>query len=205
MEETLERRLKAFKQELLNNITAMCEANSAALTALTRRLAPIPAMVQSLTERTNSIPDIPIGSMIALANVGGNRSCWLECNGANFSASRYPKLHALLQSSTLPDLGGRFLLGRSFQHPVGSVGGADKHTLTEEEMPSHTHAATAGGDFMHLRAQNGNQLSGDRSIIFSSQNDNYTNTQHTTAATGAGLPHSNMPPYRTVVYYIRAC
>ena len=38
-----------------------------------------------------------------------------------------------------PDLRGRFILGASDGHAVGSTGGEENHTLNVNEMPSHTH------------------------------------------------------------------
>lgn len=37
-----------------------------------------------------------------------------------------------------PDLRGRFILGASDSHAVGSTGGEENHTLTIEELPSRT-------------------------------------------------------------------
>ena len=48
----------------------------------------------------------------------------------------------------IPDLGGKFLMGRDAINPVdstyttiGSTGGANSHQITEDEMPRHTHSA----------------------------------------------------------------
>lgn len=38
-----------------------------------------------------------------------------------------------------PDLQGKFILGSSTDHTVGSTGGEETHALTTNEMPSHNH------------------------------------------------------------------
>ena len=46
---------------------------------------------------------------------------------------------ATLFGGTWQELSGRFLLGRSSDHAAGTTGGSEAHTLTVNEMPSHTH------------------------------------------------------------------
>ena len=79
--------------------------------------------------------------------------------------------------------------GRSFT--AGSTGGEYTHTLTINEMPSHTHTVTDRyfkrneGD--QLGATHGDELLGN------------TYTTNTTSAAGGGQAHNNMQPY-VVVY-----
>ena len=82
--------------------------------------------------------------------------------------------------------------GRSFT--AGSTGGEYTHTLTINEMPSHTHTVTDRyfkrneGD--QLGATHGDELLGN------------TYTTSTTSAAGGGQAHNNMQPY-VVVYMWR--
>ena len=82
--------------------------------------------------------------------------------------------------------------GRSFT--AGSTGGEYTHTLTINEMPSHTHTVTDRYFERHvgdqLGATHGDELLGN------------TYTTSTTSAAGGGQAHNNMQPY-VVVYMWR--
>ncbi|XP_055331046.1 uncharacterized protein LOC129583306 [Paramacrobiotus metropolitanus] len=210
------RELKKSAALMENKITLVnqtCEANSLDLAAMVGRFLPITAQLQSLTERSDNLiavsagsdsTKVPIGSIVAFTSVGGMNSCWLECNGAYFSTNSYPKLYNVLGSTILPDLGGRFLLGRNYRHSVDSTGGEESHTLTVAEMPQHSHAAAYGGEFMDMSGKYGFARYSARSLYLSESTDK-VDTNRNTARTGGGSSHNNMPPYRTVMFFIRAC
>ena len=78
--------------------------------------------------------------------------------------------------------------GRSFT--AGSTGGEYTHTLTINEMPSHTHTVTD----WYFKRNEGDQLGnthGDELL-------GNTHTTSTTSASGSGLAHNNMQPYLAV-------
>ena len=82
--------------------------------------------------------------------------------------------------------------GRSFT--AGSTGGEYEHTLTINEMPSHTHTVTD----WYFERNKGDQLGnthGDELL-------GNTYTTETTSASGSGRAHNNMQPY-VVVYMWR--
>lgn len=54
---------------------------------------------------------------------------WFLCNGQNGT----------------PDLRDRFIVGAGTTYAIGATGGANTVTLTEAQMPSHTHTITATG------------------------------------------------------------
>ena len=54
---------------------------------------------------------------------------WLLCNGQNGT----------------PDLRDRFIVGAGSTYGVGNTGGANSVTLTEAQLPSHTHTVTSVG------------------------------------------------------------
>ena len=81
---------------------------------------------------------------------------------------------------------GRFLWASNTAHPAGSTGGEETHTLTVNEIPSHSHTisegnGTPGGQWSLNAAQYGGR-----------------NTSMGTNNTGGGQSHNNMPPYLSV-------
>lgn len=73
---------------------------------------------------------------------------YLLCDGSFISIAEYPDLYAVIGETygagsgvvALPDLTARFPLGSSVSHALASTGGAETVTLTEAEMPAHSHA-----------------------------------------------------------------
>jgi microcystin-dependent protein len=83
----------------------------------------------------------------------------------------------------LPDMRGVFPLGASGSYALLSVGGEPEHTLLESEIPSH------GRHGSHRQLINsGAAYTGLRVV-----SDEYI---------GGGLPHNNMPPYKSVNFII---
>lgn len=85
----------------------------------------------------------------------------------------------------------RFLLACGDSYNAGGMGGSATHTLTIDEMPTHSHRyirTKSGGDTWWVAGSNG--------IIFS---ETYENTENA----GSGHPHNNMPPYLAVYIWKR--
>lgn len=90
-------------------------------------------------------------------------SGWLKCDGRSLSREEYPELFEIMGTTfgsndadtfKLPDLRGR-VLGCAGQgvgltnRALGTVLGAETHTLTSGEMPNHTHTATSSTEGSH--------------------------------------------------------
>lgn len=81
---------------------------------------------------------------------------------------------------------GRFLWASNTAHPAGATGGEEKHTLTVNEMPSHSHTISEGDGSPGSRwSLNAVQYGG-------------RHTSMGTNNTGGGQAHNNMPPYLSV-------
>ena len=83
---------------------------------------------------------------------------------------------------------GRFLFAADSKHAAGSTGGEETHQLTVDEMPSHTHKQSIGGEPSY-----GNACFKDR----------YDSIGEDTGAAGGDQPHNNMPPYLSVYMWKR--
>ena len=89
------------------------------------------------------------------------------------------------------------------EHGVGQSGGVNAVTLTEYEMPNHTHSAQAS----EVNA-NENAPSADRVLARTPTQLTYADgtptdmAVDTLAAAGGGLPHDNMQPYLTINFII---
>lgn len=101
---------------------------------------------------------------------------WALCDGTNGT----------------PDLRGRFVLGAGNTYSVGSTGGEETHTLTIEEMPSHSHE-------INRTFSSGGGGSGGGDINTSGSGK----TPFSLLETGGSQSHNNMPPYYCLCYIMK--
>lgn len=127
-----------------------------------------------------------------------NHGAWLLCNGQAISRTTYAALFTLIGTAfgngngsttfTLPDFRGRVFgaIGQGSgltNRALGAKVGAETHTLTENEMPSHNHSVSNSeidSTDSGTRFQNTSSTSG--SISMSTNN------------AGGGQAHNNMQP-----------
>ncbi len=172
---------------------------------------------------------VPIGTIVAFCSASAPTG-WLLCNGGSYNVATYPALAAALgQASggtfTLPNLTDGFLRGSSTFNSTRA--GTDSVTLTQNELPSHTHSASASiasvGDHTHTFVQssvqyynegnyNGAQSKQTQACVFDKQSTVNTGSggSHTHSATvsitstGTGAAFNILPGYYSVVYIIKA-
>lgn len=168
-------------------------------------------------ERVWARPDYP--GQLAPLTLATPPDGWLLCDGAAVSRTTYRDLFDAVGTAfgsgdgtttfNLPDLRGRTLIGLDDMGTAagaanrvrdahadsrGGVGGAETHTLTVDELPSHTHQQAANT----LRA-----LSGGSRTTATGGTTNYVTTAADTVATGGDLGHNNMPPWLSLPIMIR--
>lgn len=122
----------------------------------------------------------------------------LLCDGAEYDCADYPELCAVIDSAfisgdvfNVPDLRDRAVIGSSTNHPQNSTGGAEEHTLTNDELPSHYHPMNAT---LTILGHGG----------FTPVLDVISGTGGTTNLFGGGQAHNNMPPFMALRYYLIA-
>ena len=139
---------------------------------------------------------LPTGSIIAynqtIAPTG-----WAICNG----------------SQGTPDLRGRFIFGNGGSRGMNSTGGAETVTLTEAQLPSHTHTANVNDPgHQHHMIEGMGIVHGGRQWYArdggwggANPRTNKTTTGITVGIsyTGSNHPHENMPPFYVLTYIMK--
>lgn len=124
------------------------------------------------------------------------RENWVLCDGGSDG-----------NGGTVPDLRGRMIIGASDAYKAGSTGGSAKHshslsgtvgatTLTEAQMPSHTHTFGIGTYGSSAEAK-GNTSSKQRTDATGGSQ------AHTHTLEGASDEVSNIPPYYALSFIMR--
>ena len=90
-----------------------------------------------------------------------------------------------------------FLLSAGDEYTAGIYGGESEHTLTIEELPSHTHTYKRHT----LNREDTDPDTGEDAYGVS--NKTLEAREGTTGAVGSGQPHNNMPPYLVVYVWKR--
>ena len=111
---------------------------------------------------------------------------------------------ATLFGGTWERIKDRFLLAAGGTYSAGATGGEATHTLTENEMPAHSHVPKTSGEYFVTTEDSG--ANNTRVAYSSSGNrwvDGQTSTSHFhhrtgTDTVGSGAEHNNMPPYVAV-------
>ena len=117
--------------------------------------------------------------------------------GSYFCAETATNPSVLLGFGTWEQLKDRMLIGVGDSFALSSVGGEINHTLTNAEMPSHTH------DFMvppRLFAERNNDSD---AIVCTNANESTNAMIYATTSAGGNVAHNNMPPYKAVYIWKR--
>jgi microcystin-dependent protein len=137
---------------------------------------------------------------------------WASCDGQLLPISQNTALFSLLGTTyggdgittfALPDMQGRVMInagqgaGLSL-YGQGQAGGESAHTLTQNEMPVHSHVFQASTATGTVTTPSGNLYAASASGKQYGQNPAATMSALSVAGTGGGQPHNNMMPYGTL-------
>lgn len=125
---------------------------------------------------------------------------YLLCDGSSYAAADYPELFAVIGYSfggsaddfNVPDFVDRVAVGSGGDFSLGNAGGEQDHTLTEDEIPSHSHTIPSTATTLAVEPGEVTVLT-PIPIISSFTGD-----------TGGGGGHNNMQPFLATAYVIYA-
>jgi microcystin-dependent protein len=140
---------------------------------------------------------------------------WAQCNGQFLPINQNQGLFALLGTTfggngqttfALPDLRGRVPVhAGNGSIPLGTSGGAENVTLSQGQIPVHTHAlhmssalatsASPGGALLGKKGRLGRDL-------FAAPGNTSALSPDAVSSVGGGQPHTNMQPFLTICYAI---
>lgn len=150
---------------------------------------------------------VPTGSVFPFAGSSAP-SGFLFCNGAIVNRTTYATLFASIGTTygggdgsttfALPDLRGRTVIGSGTGSGLtsrthGATGGAETHTLSIGEIPSHNHGLPTRYPF----------TAGGSSPMYPYADSYARYTTAYTDTTGSGLSHNNMQPWISLNYIIK--
>ena len=110
---------------------------------------------------------------------------------------------ASLFGGSWTQINGVFLLSNSDSYEVNTTGGEEKVTLTVNTIPSHQHNNSSKGGSALVLDSTGSETTAGFLFDFENKYDNWhklwdgnpKDRVGTTAYTGGGKAHNNMPPY----------
>jgi microcystin-dependent protein len=129
---------------------------------------------------------------------------WATCNGQLLPINQNQALFSLLGTNyggngqttfALPDLRGRVPMHMSSSHNLGERGGEASHTLTNSEMPQHTHILNAGSGDGSLATPVNNFWGAHSERPYGAATSNLVGMNATgTTNVGGSQPHENRMP-----------
>ena len=128
--------------------------------------------LDDIVTAVNSIGSFPSGGIIMWSgSVASIPSGWYLCDGNN----------------STPDLQNRFIVGAGSSYAVGATGGADSVTLSEAQIPAHSHTGSTGSAGSHDHTYSGtSDTDGGHTHAFSATTGSSGSHSHTGTTSAAG-------------------
>jgi microcystin-dependent protein len=136
---------------------------------------------------------------------------WAGCNGQLLPINQNQALFSLFGTTFggdgrvnfgLPDLRGRAPMHVGAGHTSGERGGEIAHTLSQAEMPTHTHTLTANGGAGNTGVPAGNFLADTVDKVYSQPQSLIPLVAGTVGNAGGSQAHTNMQPYLVLNFIV---
>lgn len=156
---------------------------------------------------------LPPGSIIQSAAINAPAG-WFDCDGRELNATEYPELFAAIGYHyggaegifNIPDTRGRVAValgqgdGLTNRPNLGATGGEETHTLSINEMPSHSHTLTRRSNPDNGAFDTNDDRKAESSACTTDRDIKGT---FSTYSTGSGQAHNNMQPFFVLRYLIK--
>jgi microcystin-dependent protein len=195
-----------------NIASAAITSTQMATNAVTTTAITDAAVTKAKLDATAQTYLVPTGTVLDFAGSSAPTG-FLLCDGTAVLRSTYAALFALIGTTygagngtttfNVPDCRGRTTIGVGAgsgltSRALAATGGEETHTLSESEMPSHTHTLTGT-----VYAETGVIAVNTGSSVFSTQVVSGSPPAVSINADGGGATHNNMQPFMALNKIIR--
>jgi len=153
----------------------------------------------------------PFLSEIKLMSFNFPPKGWALCNGQLLPINQNQALFSLLGTTyggdgqttfALPDLRGKIPIHFGGGFILGQTGGAESHTLTQQELPTHIHILNGTSSDGTQAIPVGNLLARGATQLYAPPANLAAMNAASVTTTGGSQPHTNMQPYLTLNFVI---
>jgi microcystin-dependent protein len=153
----------------------------------------------------------PFLSEIRIMSFGYAPRGWAMCNGQFLPINQNQALFSLLGTTfggngqttfALPDLRARTPIHVGSGHTLGEKGGEPAHTISNAEMPMHTHVGSGSSNDGTVVLPGGNLLARSASALYIQPQNLAAMSAATVASVGGSQAHLNLQPFLTLSFCI---
>jgi microcystin-dependent protein len=155
----------------------------------------------------------PFLGEVRIVSFGYAPKGWAQCNGQVLPVAQHQALSTLLKNTyggngtstfALPDLQGRAVVHVNDAHVLGQKAGAQTHTLTTSEVPTHTHRVNVDASAPSSNVAVATSVFANSSPLSLWGPASAMAAMHpsTVSTVGGGQPHPNEMPYLTLLFCI---
>ena len=153
----------------------------------------------------------PFLAEIRIVSFGFAPKGWAMTNGQLMPINQNQALFSLLGTTfggdgrvnfALPDIRGRVSMHFGDGHTLGEKAGQQAHTLTQSEMPAHTHVVQASLNEGSVNTGANNVLGVVAGRLYTDVAALTTLSPSTITSVGGSQAHINMQPFLTLTYII---